>query len=145
MCLISNSKEPLIAKEDIVCYKILKQTHDMRYVSPYRDFQYKINDFNYPLEENDLENLRKVISVNEIKTRYSYAYRIGQGFLHCLVSEEVPSFILSVLTDGFLGKSLSLYLFECYIPKGSKYFLNKNDTEICANKLFVKDVKFKID
>lgn len=132
MCLISYISEPLVAKEDIVCYKVLHHLGDNCYVSPFRNMPYKINSVNYP---------ETVFSESDIKLTELYCYSIGNGFLHCYRSCGVP---LSYY-DFKQQISCPLYLFECYIPKGAKYFINRNGTEVCADKLFVKDIKQKID
>lgn len=133
MCLISYRSEPLTAKEDIPCYKVLQRLDDNCYVSPFRNMPYKINSVNYP---------ETVFSESDIKEYYlyDYCYNIGNGFLHCYRSCGVA------LSYYNFKQQISylLYLFECYIPKGAKYFINRNGTEICADKLFVKDIKSSI-
>lgn len=136
MCLLSNSKIPLIAKKDIICYKVLQRLSDNSYISPFRNVKYNINDFNYPLEK---------YNQNDYVYDYSGWYKIEQGFLHCFVSKNIhPNDYVS--SHIFLwAKIFPLYLFECYIPKGAKYFVSNCGKEICADKLFVKNIKQKID
>lgn len=136
MCLLSNSKKPLIAKEDIICYKVLQRLGDNTYVSPFRNVKYNINDFNYPLEK---------YNQNDYVYNDCIWYKIEQGFLHCFVSQNIDPNDYVSSSIFMYAKIFPLYIFECYIPKGAKYFISRCKKEICTNKLFVKDVKFKID
>lgn len=136
MCLLSNTKKPLIAKEDIICYKVLQRLEDGSYISPFREVKYKINDFNFPEEESDM-NMKSL-------TQYAPIYAIDSGFLHCLTSQGLL-YLQKFVYASVLAKEFPFYLFVCYIPKGSKYFISHCGTEICADKLFVEDIKTRIE
>lgn len=139
MCLLSKTKEPLIAEENIVCYKVLQRLDENHYVSPFRNVKYKINDFNYPSEKYNMDNMKK--PCNNYYLDDFLTYRIEQGFLHCFTQQGVLPYNLYKGSLYMLAHLLPLYVFECYIPKGAKYFISRCGKEICSNKLFVKDFK----
>lgn len=58
--------------------------------------------------------------------------------LHCFTDEGISS--LNDDDYNFMSPFYTLYLFECYIPKGSKYFISENGKEICSNKLYVTNI-----
>lgn len=122
MCLVSKSNEPLIAVHDIHCYKALTMINN-EFFSPFQHSRYFLNAVNY--------------AFIECSTGGKYYY-IEEGFLHCFTDEG----ILSLNDDdyNFMCPFYTLYLFECYIPKGSKYFISENGKEICSNKLYVTNI-----
>lgn len=130
MCLYTKSSCSRVAKKDILCYKLLV-LKDGKYISPYAGLEYKINALNYPSDLCEDIKLSKVYS-------NSYLFEVGKGFLHSYMFKGAEA---SNMIYGMLCASRTLYLFECYIPKGSKYFISDCGKEICSDKLFVKDIK----
>lgn len=146
MCLYSNSKEPLIAEEDIVCYKILRHISDTCYVSPYQEMKYEINGLNYPEEKHNIDNIKIIddfIVIAKNHPSYNYittVYQIEQGFLHSYTSQGIEPLNLKMKYDHLYMRIKSFYLFECYIPKGTEYFISHCGKEICSRELFVTDI-----
>lgn len=127
MCLVSKSNKPLIAVHDIHCYKALTNIHN-EFFSPFRHSRYFLNAVNYASPH--VSNYASIESPSREEN-----YFIEEGFLHCFTDKGV----LSLNDDdyNFMSPFHTLYLFECYIPKGSKYFISENGKEICSNKLYV--------
>lgn len=141
MCLITTQKKPLKATKDIVCYKILK------------------------LRPAGLINKSKVVFIqdsNEILflegvTKYTLhapyqdtRYVPGKVYRSAFRDRE----IFSMLDKKRINKGFHAYtdtlrtvkrrkpgqIFECVIPKGTRYFLGSNNGEsagICAESIIV--------
>lgn len=136
MCLIIDKNlnkkyKPMIADKDLVCYKVLKQKGWLfkHFYSPYFDFEWKKN-VEYTIEMNV-----SVITHGE--------HFVKKGF-HAFINKElidfrcIPCFITTC--DG-KTKPLKQILVECIIPKGSEYYIGKNN-DIVSNKMkFVKILK----
>lgn len=113
MCLLSKQKEPLIAKEDIVAYKIAIKV-GMMYYSYFQHFPYTLNA---DCEETEEEEITKIGDL----------YSIGKGWIHCY--QDIK----------FHCKGTKLL--KCIIPKGTLYYIGING-DICAKRLIiVKEVR----
>lgn len=130
MCLVSKSNEPLIAVHDIHCYKALTNINN-EFFSPFQHSRYFLNAVNYA----SLHTPNYAFIEHPIGGKYYY---IEEGFLHCFTDEGILS--LNDNDYNFLSPFFNLSLFECYIPKGSKYFISENGEEICSNKLYVTNI-----
>lgn len=138
MCLYSRNKEPLIADKDIPCYKTLIRESSGVYISPVQEMEYIIGDFNYPLNEPKepiLDDYNAIMFGSTV-------YIVGDGYLHCYTDvNKSEEFFKNIKENQDLYNVGRLCVFECYIPKGSKYFISDCGKEICSDKLFVKDIK----
>ena len=130
MCLYKNKKHhpfnrPLIAEEDIVCYK---QLDTSRFTDGY------ITPCTY--SEVPKECLKKKIPFKaEILNKFMFIWRHVLGFSN-------------VVTDGFIHShahaplnSFLYYTFQCIIPKGTKYFIGSHDDYASEQIIFVKRVR----
>jgi hypothetical protein len=97
-----------IAKEDIKVYKILTWAN----YSPYRNFLYTQGK----LYETKL--------VGEI---LNFRLEISEGFHAYTSRNEVKTMIYTVF---------NCYVTEMIIPKGAKYILNAEETNIVSNKIY---------
>nr|DAD66650.1 MAG TPA: hypothetical protein [Myoviridae sp. ctPuP5] len=135
MCLMTKLSEPLIATHDIPCYKVLNmrpscmcvnEANRMEYISPYQHQHYYIDSLNYAsLHRPAIQHLEN--------DKGELIYFIREGFLHCYTKEGV----LSLEDEEFAYCFYTPYLFDCFIPKGSKYYISENGKEICSPKLYV--------
>ena len=127
MCLsLTTTKNPLIATEDIVCYKFLKVV-DGRYsmsgktevTAPYRGTEYKLGKLN------------KIAHV-----RRDYAGDVEAGF-HSFKS--VRKAFRSAENRNSHIEHRGYYVFVCIIPKGAEYFKGRwNDCiSYASNQLIV--------
>lgn len=115
---------PLVAKEDIVCYKQLSQIEENIYVTPCIYIQVPI------------ECIRdKVPFKAEILNKFSFIWRHVLGFNN-------------IVTDGFIhshtylpGNSFLYYTFKCIIPKGTKYFVGINGDYASEQIIFLEQLK----
>lgn len=133
MCLMTKLSEPLIATHDIPCYKILNMRPSrvcvggMEYLSPFQYKHYYVGCVNYAsLYQPAIKYLEN--------DKGEITYFIKECFLHCYTKEGVLS-----LNDEEFNFSFYTYLFDCFIPKGSQYYISKDGKEICSPKLYVTD------
>lgn len=113
MCLRTRQKEPLIAKEDIVAYKIAIKV-GITYYSYFQHFPYTLNADYEETEEGEI-------------TKIGDLYSIGKGWIHCYQD----------LTFHCKGSKI----IKCIIPKGTLYYIGING-DICSKRLIiVKEVR----
>lgn len=103
MCLEKlTSEKPLIAKEDIVCYKAL--LGGMR--SPYENYVYKLG-------RKETSELREIPGAMD---------RIISVGLHTFTSKEEAAREQIVWTSDNGTVMYHVSVFKCIIPKGAKYY-----------------------
>lgn len=134
MCLYSITNIPSIADEDIKCYKVLLKKENEFYSPVIPLFKYKIGEINKP---NKLFEYDSSIA-------YDGTYLISVGYLHCLRVDGLNSLNIKNTIQCNIFASLdnftNHFIAECYIPKGSKYYIGEGfDGDICSDKLFVSD------
>ena len=123
MCLITNQLKSKIASKDITCYKILLLTSDNFYISPYRHFTFFENQVNpkkvfkakkswwtINIHGDDLE----VINDNGID-----AFTLNSGVFHMYKDYDSAVKAIKWLVPR---EKESYAIFECVIPKGSRYY-----------------------
>lgn len=131
MCLVKYSTENCLeeAKEDIVCYKLLKYSKG-KYISPYQRFNYTeyVNNPGKVFEEKKREDI--AIFANSITL-------VNKGFIH----------FYSIISLGVIKAMISVQIeedwkiFKCIIPKGTTVIYGDDGT-ICAKKFkFVEEIK----
>lgn len=114
MCLVTPTRMPYVAPEDIYCYKVLNEV-DGKLVTPYRGF---------PME------LGKVYTAEDVSEADDN--ELSDGFFHAYAS---PSYMYKTNWSFSPRKECAMYL--AIIPKGTKFFVNPNCTEICATAIKV--------
>lgn len=129
MCLYTLQDKPFVAEEDIVCYKRLVLNESDRFVTPV--IGRKIPD--------------AVISGRRL-------YKAMGLFRRVYVSPAFP--FLNVVDRGWIHTyttTLNLFhrddgvLFECVIPKGTKYWKSKDGNEYASSSIrFVKPCEKQI-
>lgn len=113
MCLRTRQKEPLIAKEDIVAYKIAIKV-GIIYYSYFQHFPYTLNADYEETEEGEI-------------TKIGDLYSIGNGWIHCY--QDIPF--------HYTGTKI----LKCIIPKGTLYYIRITG-DICSKRLIiVKEVR----
>lgn len=133
MCLTKNKKHhpfnrPLIAEEDIVCYKQLCVNYRNEFITPYTRVPVPVKCIQ--------KNKRKRIPFKaEIVNKFRFIWSHVFGFSN-------------VVTDGFIHtfSSAPLYLLnnrflECVIPKGTKYFVGENGDYASEQIIFGERLK----
>lgn len=112
MCLTSKTKEPKIAKRNIICYKWVCDKGTF-YKSPYRGER---------LEKGVLNIAKGHSSIIESRIDNKTYYTIGEGFIHAYTNNK---------------KSGWAHIVPCIIPKGAKYYKDAFMHEICADKMII--------
>ena len=123
MCLITEQLKPKIASKDITCYKILLLTSDNFYISPYRHFTFFENQVNpkkvfkakkswwtINIHGDDLE----LFNDNGID-----AFTLNSGVFHMYKDYDSAVKAIKWLVPR---EKESYAIFECVIPKGSRYY-----------------------
>ena len=117
MCLRTKTKEPLYAEEDMVCYKVVKESkaEGCPYMTPYEESL---------IHENVVKGMwmfvahgrKKIEETNSLNTSYD----IGEGYIHTYKTlphgKYMTEHLESLIEGGF-------HLFECVIPSGSEYYV----------------------
>lgn len=116
---------PLIATEDIVCYKVLKQYKNCRkkiYETPYQDFKVKLGAHYY--QEGKKFQIKKI----------SASYYSGPALE---IEEGLHSWQNLSKAKESVGYSSYFYIkviVKCTIPKGSEYYIGINE-DYCSDNL----------
>ena len=111
MCLESKTIFPKIAKEDIICYKVIDIKGYSIYNRSYQYDEHKINKAN-----GGSRLIKDILFYFFYRKRYSsFAYVFG--ILH---SFAFKGYALNLFNN--LRKDNSYTIWECVIPKGSLYF-----------------------
>ena len=151
MCLITKQLHPKIADNDIICYKVLLKTKTgerTSYVSPIQHwFYFKdepdpnyvfVPDKSYWLLEKNEDIKPSYVDNLGIVNPYPVNYELYSGYFHMYKNKEDAEKFMTVY------RVLSLSIFECVIPKGSKYYegtcqmQNLIADSIASDKLIVK-------
>ena len=128
MCLLIKDKKALIAEKDIVCYKKLEECHrangENDYVTPYMfstvdadmisgKKTFKAKCFGYGGAHRRKNGVGHIIDEKSMNDNHpEYNYTIESGYIHTY--------------QDFNAACNGLYkgerIFECIIPKGTKYY-----------------------
>ena len=146
MCLyITKDAKLKIATKDIVCYKVLKryttflgQQHIMTPYTqlPLTDVQLNGKDDFYAFGEDKIEPC-KVVS----------GFEISNGFVHTCADMQSALALYHLLSLGN-AYGIDLVIYECVIPKGTRYYDGRwalsphKDSYASKSIRFVKEVKF---
>lgn len=133
MCLYKDKKyhpfnKPLIAKEDIVCYKILR----INYIT-----NMFITLYTYSIVPTEcLKN--KVPFKAEILNKFRFICRHVLGFSNIVTDGFIHTYSLSIPNRNLV---YSECVFKCIIPKGTKYFIGENKDYASEQIIFVEQLK----
>lgn len=116
MCLVTPTRKAYTAQADIYCYKILNESNG-ELTTPFRKF---------PMELGKIYGTEDVSEVDDNE--------IEEGFLHAYAS---PSYMYKFKEQYCNDSSESVAMYLAVIPKGAKFFVNNDCTEICATTLRV--------
>lgn len=132
MCLYKDKKHhpfnrPLMAKEDIVCYKVLR----INYIT-----NVFVTLYTYSIVPKEyLKN--KVSFKAEILNKFRFICRhvlglsniVTDGFIHTYLSEP-----------PYYGLRFCECVFKCIIPKGTKYFIGEHGDYASEQIIFVEQL-----
>lgn len=106
--------KPLIAKKDIICYKVYKETDiPMTVKSPFRNTFHLVGK-PQPIVEIGIKNYI-----------WEDGIEISEGY-HSFVKFENPNWLCS-----------DEVIYQCTIPKGSTYYIGEYNTQYVSNQLII--------
>lgn len=122
MCLTTRNSIPIIAKKDIICYKIYNKTEEGYLSSPYLGYIASMQNFT-KLESTPISN--------------GCAYLINNGFHSFKHLKDAKH---EIKWYPFIYKNNIIY--KCIIPKGSKYYrgIFAGSIAYCSESLILKEV-----
>lgn len=128
MCLYSKTPIPSIAQEDIICYKLVTMVNPL-----FIGKRESILMTPYRLEVIDPKKFPFILkaSSNKPVDYFGYScfginiYTIGEGFIHAYTKKPLV----------FLQFLQNRRVILCRIPKGTKYYVSLEGTEICASEM----------
>ena len=133
MCLISNTNTPLIAKEDIVVYKIIMRKNNKDY-APVVSEDEELPHYIYK------KGVNKARFKEDVSWAWNCYYRIGKGFLHAYTTKDIAEKNCD-RWNAWVGRSNLCtgvkyhFVVRMIIPKGTEYFNSVEGDEICAKEL----------
>lgn len=129
MCLYSKENTPMVAEKDITCYKALwKKWYG--YVTPIQK-NYVSNEVikGKRLMKPSIWSRLFGKTENDEKA-YETLTLVGTGYIHVYVNKRIAKFCFR-----------DCDIFECVIPKGTEYWVDKNEYVLAARKIrFVEQV-----
>lgn len=142
MCLITEQKEPFIAKEDIIVYKEVFKIGKNIYKSIYNPFIWKLNKLYKVKLIKEPKNIHSSFHDDKSRTYYFYVpehllISISEGF-HSMDknrAKEAKSFNKKYGYDGVV--------IECKIPKASLYYKDETGLYVSNQLIMLKEVKLK--
>ena len=133
MCLVKDKRyhvfnRPLIAEEDIVCYKQLYVNYMGEITTPYT---------NTPIPIKCIQkNQRKRVPFKaEILNKFGFVWNHVLGFSNIVEDGFIHTFSFA---PCYLDLSRNERIFKCIIPKGTKYFIG-NDDDYASEQIIIGD------
>ena len=139
MCIYTKSKKPLVATEDMTCYKTFRvKKNNKDNTETYHPLWRVLTDFTYHIgkikeEENIEAGLIESIC-------YSNLYETTKGFYS--YKELNFGWILFLSNTLNIVENDNMQTFKCIIPKGSLYYSETGlyGTELVSNKIMLKEL-----
>ncbi len=136
MCLYTKNNQFSIAKENLICYKVLA-FYDGGFMTPYQ------KTF---MPKNVIDGKIPFIAMGEKQIQQGYlsvSCVIGGGFIHTYKSLISAFYLKNHL--GIMYPEYVFCIFECEIPKGTKYYEGEDDfceASFASEKInFVKEME----
>ena len=126
MCLYTYDKEPLIAKEDIICYKVVEYDPESgKYGTPFMNINITEYVKNKTIwKDSSVPPIHRTVVDKDLFGKV--LYEIGIGYIHAF-------------TFPFECEMYETY--KCIIPKGTEYYIGFSK-DICARAIqFVEEYK----
>lgn len=141
MCLHTKQKWWRWATKDIKCYKVMKRSVSgggTVYYTPYQDTE---------VHKSVIEGkcYFRATGVSEFRTIRDFYYFDGNRFVLAEYGYEIDDGAIHAFQEEKKGWGIIRYgtgnvLFECIIPKGTRYAIGL-DGDICAKKIkFIKEL-----
>ena len=129
MCLTTKQTRWRIAKEDIICYKLLNgervSLSEIEYTTPFTFT---------PVPKNVIEGKKCLRAKGWSQWEEVYdCFQITNGAIHACASEHEA-------WNYYKYGTMGTHIFKCIIPKGTRYAVGLFD-DICAKKIkFIKRI-----
>lgn len=123
------------AEEDIICYKVVKRhLHSKELKGCFQS--------NYVYSFNKVMEIKKHLVVKGIKT----GEYIDEGFHSYAEKFKINHHLHTKKTGYRCRKDTALWIIipvKCVIPKGSFYFINKQNNEYVSDTIIIKEILYK--
>ena len=139
MCLRTNQREPLIAENDIVCYKVLLCQGDNtklsseayqctpRLISPFMRMEYKVGElYETTLSSDEFGNIKCGF--------HSFSPLFNDSMKNCWQS------IQETIDWTYFTEYNHAVVASCIIPKGSSWYISDDGEEYCSNKIKICEI-----
>ena len=131
MCLVDCNK--IEKKDDIICYKVVKNLNDVTFSSPFKSATIWEIGKQKEIKNTSISNLKKYSLYKQKVITNSHMHKIYGCAYHTFTTEEEAFDYIMILKTIYATKFSVL---KCVIPKSSKY-VYKGTFQIA------EDVKYK--
>jgi hypothetical protein len=137
MCLITTQKKPSTAEEDIIVFKSLIKTNDKTATIPFQKYNYELGTlYKTKIKGSNAWLASDRIDADWLNTHHpDWHYGtdelicLGEGYHATLTKQR--AYILLNFADS--------YLYQCTIPKGSKYYKDATGL-IVSNQIIINQI-----
>lgn len=116
MCTTTSNFIGYVADRDIKCYKVLYNDNG-KYKTPAQEYPVNLNSMLKPKR-----HFRPKVRTNKL--------HLGEGYIHAYTGMH-PEGLYLELKDG--------NVFQAYIPKGTRFWLDDSLEALCAEQMFITD------
>lgn len=115
MCLHVKEKEALIAEKDIICYKVLVEEDNGKYITPFQStpVSKKALSGEVSFKAHGRVMFTPVYWNSEVSER-GYVKKMDEGCIHTFAKMDAAKI--------FAERHKRRKIFECIIPAGTKYY-----------------------
>ena len=153
MCLFTKQNKAKVAKEDIVCYKVVELNFNNIFMTPFRytklgtnleGLSLKAEVHSMVVNKNGELIAKDIVVPNPYGTENIYEYVVEDGAVHSYKSIDGAKKLVNFFSQGGRnGKQVFYHIFECVIPSGSEYYVGNESMFGCGAACYASDeIKF---
>ena len=124
MCLTTKQVYPFIAKEEIVCYKLIEEKRNLfgwKWVTPYQYFRVS----------KSMVAGKRLLRARGRRRYYSHIFGnlVGGGYIHTFSNNKYAKDVYETMSVA------GYHLFECVIPVGTEYYVSDDKQEYASRSI----------
>lgn len=145
MCLITKTSVCSVAKNGIKCYKVVLW-HDGKFTTPHQKTQIQkiVVDGKMPFFADGEKGIEGIDYSPDDTNASPNKYAIGNGFIHTYKS-LTSAWLLITHIQFIMHAEYVCRIFECEIPKGTKYYEGEDgfhEAAFASEKInFIKEIE----